>query len=63
MNPILKNRLKSLAWRTAMMFITVFITVLLDNLDLLNLSTELTVFVGLILGEVSKYLKVDRKVV
>ena len=56
---ILINRLKSLAWRLGMMVLAVFVTFLAENLELFNLSGELTILLGLILGEISKWLNVD----
>ena len=48
------NRLKSLLWRTGMMALAGALAFLAENLGVLDLSVELTVLVGLILGEISK---------
>jgi len=53
---ILINRAKSLAWRTGMMVASILVAFIASNLELFNLSPEVTVFIGLVLGEVSKYL-------
>lgn len=50
------NRLKSFAWRTGMMVLAAIVAFTLENLDLLELNPQVTVVVGLILGEVSKFL-------
>ncbi len=52
---LLIKRLKSFVWRSAMMLIVVAIDFVSTNLGLFNISTELTVVVGLVLGEGSKY--------
>ena len=56
MNITLKKRLLSLAWRAGMMILAGGIAYLAKNLNVLDLSPETTVFIGLILGEISKYL-------
>lgn len=48
------SRFKSLLWRTGMMALAFLVTAVSNNLTSLNLTPEVTVFVGLILGEVSK---------
>ena len=53
--PILK-RVKSLLWRAAMMGLATMAAFLLDNVNMLELSPGWTVFAGLVLGEVSKWL-------
>lgn len=52
----LTKRIKSLLWRSAMMAIAVFVNALATNVGMLELSPEMTVFIGLILGEISKQL-------
>ena len=37
-----------------MMFVAAFISLLGENLNLFNLSSQLTIVIGLILGEISK---------
>ncbi len=48
------SRFKSLLWRTGMMGLAFLVTSVSNNLTALELSPQVTVFVGLILGEVSK---------
>jgi len=59
----LSKRLSALAWAMGMMIAAMFIDWTAANLDLLNLSTEQTVFLGLFLAQVSKaihnYLRTD----
>jgi hypothetical protein len=56
MNEELKKRLKSLAWRTAMMVSALLTAFLADNIGLFGFSPTATVLFGLVLGEVSKFL-------
>lgn len=60
MSYTLKARLKSFAWRTGMMLLAVTVDFALQNLDLLNLTPQATVVLGLILGELSKYLNTPK---
>lgn len=53
---ILIKRLKSFLWRSAMMLSVVALDFVSTNLGLFNISTEVSVVAGLVLGEVSKYL-------
>ena len=48
------NRLKSLLWRTFMMAFAGALAFLAENIGVLDLSTEMTVLLGLIFGEISK---------
>jgi len=50
------KRLKSFLWRTGMMVLAVTIDIVASNLGMLELNPEVTVLLGLALGEVSKYL-------
>jgi hypothetical protein len=50
------KRIKSLAWRAGMMAIAVFLGSVSENIGLLELSPQVTVLIGLVLGEVSKWL-------
>lgn len=50
-----KKRLKSFAWRTSMMVVAVAIDFALQNLASFNLTPLAVTVLGLILGEVSKY--------
>jgi hypothetical protein len=56
MNEALKNRLKSFVWRLGMMLLAVVVDFTLKNLTALDLGANTTVVLGLLLGEVSKYL-------
>ena len=56
MNTQLKKRIGSLLWRAFMMGFAVALSYIAENLSILELSPQITVFLGLILGEVSKYL-------
>lgn len=49
------KRLKSLVWRVLMMVIAVALSAIAEGLNTLELSPEITVVLGLILGEISKY--------
>jgi hypothetical protein len=53
---VLLKRTKSLAWRAGMMCVALLVGFLNENLGLLNLPQEAVVVLGLVLGEVSKYL-------
>ena len=52
----LKKRFLSFLWRAGMMVLALFVTFLLDNLDLFHLTPQVSVVVGLVLGEISKML-------
>jgi hypothetical protein len=58
MNPELIKRLKSLAWRTGMVAAAAIVGYLAspETISQLGLPEVSVAFVGLILGEVSKYL-------
>ena len=58
---ILKKRLKSLAWRAGMMLAALSVDFWLENLGLLSLNGQVTVFLGLVLGEISKWLNKNYK--
>jgi len=51
-----KKRIDSFLWRALMMIIAVTVDFILANLSDFSFTTEVTVVLGLILGEVSKYL-------
>lgn len=53
---LLSNRFKSFYWRTGMMALSGFISLILSSLSDFNMGTTATVVLGLVLGEVSKYL-------
>jgi hypothetical protein len=54
MNTELSKRLQSLCWSIGMMIVAMSIDWTAANLDLLNLSAEQTVFLGLFLAQMSK---------
>jgi hypothetical protein len=54
------NRLKSFAWRTGMMVLALFIDFTATNLELFELPPEAILVLGLLLGEVSKYLNTKK---
>jgi len=53
---LVSNRMKSLYWRTGMMFVALVVAGLLDNLDIFAgvFSPAVITMLGLVLGEVSK---------
>jgi hypothetical protein len=53
---ILVKRLKSFAWRTGMLVVAIAIDFTLENIGLLELPPLTVAVIGLVLGEVSKYL-------
>jgi hypothetical protein len=56
MNEQLEKRLKSFAWRLGMMLLAVTLDFTAKNLGDFEISDEITVILGLVLGEVSKLL-------
>ncbi len=50
------KRLKSLVWRTAMLCVAFALSQIVEGLSTLQLDPSVTVFLGLVLGEISKYL-------
>lgn len=56
----IQNRLKSLLWRAGMLLLAMLVDFAIASLGDFNLPNGWTVLLGLILGEVSKYLNVDR---
>lgn len=52
----LTKRLKSFLWRLGMATLAFIVSWILSNLELLELGTTTTMVLGLLLGEVSKYL-------
>lgn len=61
MNKTFVKRLKSFGWRTGMMVLSFGIAFLLDNISLLELDPVVVTIVGLVLGEVSKFLNSELK--
>jgi hypothetical protein len=49
-------RFMSFYWRTGMMVVAATVALLVENLSSFGFSPQVTVVLGLILGEVSKYL-------
>lgn len=56
MNTQLVNRIKSFFWRAGMMALAAGVAYMVTTISTLELSPSLTAVLGLILGEVSKYL-------
>lgn len=56
MNETLKNRLLSLAWRVGGMVVVTVASFVIANAADLNIPAWGTVFAGLVVGEVTKYL-------
>lgn len=52
----LKKRAKSFAWRAGMMLVALVVAFLTESLSDFNLSPQVTVVLGLVLGEISKAL-------
>lgn len=53
-NLLSDKRLKSLLWRSGMMVLAFIVSYLLENLSTFGLSSQITVILGLVLGEISK---------
>lgn len=56
------KRLKSLVWRTAMLAIAFALSQIVEGISTLQLDPSLTVFLGLVLGEISKWLNTKASV-
>ena len=56
MDSMLVKRIKSLLWRAGMMGLATVIAVILEDIQVLELSPLATTITGLVLGEISKYL-------
>lgn len=50
------KRIKSFLWRAVMMLLAIAVQFALDNLTQFQLSPQLTILIGLVLGELSKWL-------
>lgn len=59
MNKKVINRIKSFAWRLSIMVIVALVNYVTANYTGFGLSPELTVLVGLLAGEVSKFLNTE----
>lgn len=55
----MKNRIKSFAWRLSMMVAVALTNYVITNASGFGLSPEITVLVGLVAGEVSKFLNTE----
>lgn len=53
---LLIKRLQSFAWRLGAMLAVAMVAFIAQNLDLLHVNPELQILIGLILGEVTKWL-------
>lgn len=56
MNAQFKKRLESFLWRTSMMVLAFLTTAILDNIELIDYNPIIVLALGLVLGEVSKFL-------
>lgn len=54
------NRFKSFYWRLGMMIVATTVAFLSENIADFGLSTQTTVVLGLILGELSKYMNTKK---
>lgn len=57
----LVNRFKSFLWRAVMMLGALLIDWILENIGLFALPAQATIVIGLLLGELSKWLNTGRK--
>ena len=53
----LKNRLLTLLWSTALMSVAYGIDYIASQLGMFDLSIELTTFMGLVLAQITKYIR------
>ena len=56
MNEQLKKRVQSFAWRLGMVLLVAGIDFMGENIGMFDMSPQVVTFVGLMAGEVSKYL-------
>ena len=56
MNETLKKRIKSFSWRLGMMGLVAIIGFVLENAELMALPMYAQIVLGLVAGEISKYL-------
>lgn len=61
MNKKVMNRIKSFAWRLSMVVAVALVNYVAANYTGFGLSPELTVIIGLVAGEVSKFLNTENK--
>ena len=55
----LKSRLRSLAWRAGGMLVVMGLNFIVTNVGLLDLSPLIVTLVGLMVGEVTKFIKIN----
>lgn len=55
----LKHRFLSFLWRLAGFILVAFVGFIADNLGLFGFSPEVTILLGLILGEITKFYNVN----
>lgn len=53
----LKNRLLTLLWSTALMSVAYGLDYIASQLGIFDLSIELTTFIGLVLAQITKYIR------
>ena len=53
----LKNRLLTLLWSTALMSVAYGIDYIASQLGMFDLSSEVTTFLGLVLAQITKYIR------
>ena len=53
----LKNRLLTLLWSTALMSVAYGLDYIASQLGMFDLSIELTTFIGLVLAQITKYIR------
>lgn len=53
----LKNRLLTLLWSTALMSVAYGIDYIASQLGMFDLSIEVTTFMGLVLAQITKYIR------
>jgi hypothetical protein len=59
MNEQFIKRLKSFGWRTGMMILAFGVAFAMDEIKMLELEPVMVTVIGLILGEVSKFLNTE----
>ena len=58
---ILSKRFRSLSWQVGTMVAALVVAFVADNLELVSMSGEVTVFLGLILSQITKILNSKAK--
>jgi len=59
MNKKVMNRIKSFVWRLSVMIIVALVNYVTANYTGFGLSPEVTVLIGLVAGEISKFLNTE----